>query len=103
MLFTQTQPTKPTIQPHFRCKRRREDNSPEENLSCSQLLTKYANEDSDDDSDYIPIQEDEDESTISANISNDALRENCSVNVLRLYFTQTDKKIAVKKHVETSH
>ncbi|XP_028894231.2 transcription factor stalky isoform X1 [Zeugodacus cucurbitae] len=66
---------RPIESPRFRFnKRQREDDSPEVELSCSQLLTKYANENSDDDSDYIPILEDEDtnnESTISANTSND--------------------------------
>nr|XP_036225888.1 uncharacterized protein LOC106627334 isoform X2 [Bactrocera oleae] len=62
---------RPIEPPRFRYKRQREDDSPEVELSCSQLLTKYANENSEDDSDYVPIQEEEDDSTISANTSND--------------------------------
>ncbi|XP_017492598.1 PREDICTED: uncharacterized protein LOC108380715, partial [Rhagoletis zephyria] len=60
--------------PRFTYKRQREDDAPEADLSCSDLLSKYANESSADDSDYVPIQEEEDtnnESTQSGISSND--------------------------------
>ncbi|XP_039956126.1 uncharacterized protein DDB_G0284459 isoform X1 [Bactrocera tryoni] len=62
---------RPIEPPRFRFKRQREDDSPEVELSCSQMLTKYANENSEDDSDYVPLQEEDDDSTMSANTSND--------------------------------
>ncbi|XP_053965485.1 uncharacterized protein LOC128867905 isoform X1 [Anastrepha ludens] len=94
------------LRPRFRQKRPREDDCPESDLRCNQLLSIYANANSDDDSDYMPIQEEEDalnESTPSA--SSGYSMDTSDENAKDLSFTEKSEsketKSPIKKNIPT--
>lgn len=51
---------------------REEDSNPDHNLTIDEMLAKYANENSEDDSDFVPNPEDETTATSSSSSSSDS-------------------------------